>query len=457
MKILLIVSLYPPVRHTGALRWTRLCRRLLNKGCEFQVITTTPGFWSPDQEDADVLKDVNTTRIDYPSNFVMGYMKGWMWLVKKLGSKFHSVNQSGKKPVNGKKEDKSLSLKSIVKKTIKNVVKLPQRMINRLAFPHHSKYWARSVVKHCLKTYEAKDFDIIIASHPYAGTLIAAEEISDSWGVPWVADFRDPWTHDMQSPLRGNSRMLNKLWEFERKTLESASAVVSINRQMCEYINSQSTKTQVITNSYEPGDYTYEKNELETGDADELVLCYTGNIAEDHEYRLFLDGLRLLQDEGVRAVKLNYYGGAFHRLENYANEIDLSTDYLIDHGMVKHEEANQSLANADCGLVFGWCGSLARLVSTGKIFDSLGVGSPIIGICAVPDSGMEDIIINSGSGVVLNNPKKIAETIIGAIAAKKNDQLDTFMSPSCSEDGWKQYTTEQTAEEYLKLLQSLVI
>ena len=455
MRILLIASLFPPVRHTGALRWARLCRRMVPMGCEFHVVTTSPGFWSPKQEDADLVPDVKVTRIDYPSNFVMTYMNCLMWGVNKFKREAKVMSSSGEADKLHVDKKKPASMKARIGKALQSLTQIPQPMIDRLAFPHYSKYWAASVVEDCKKKFDATDFDMVIATHPYAGTLIAADKLSQEWGLPWVADFRDPWTHDMQSPLRGNSPMLARMWEFEGETLEAASAVVSINRQMCEFLNAPEEKMHVITNSYEPSDYTFEKNPPEFV-SDDLNLCYTGNIAEDHEYRLFLDGLKQFQDQASGSVVLHYYGGAFHKLSQYAAQIGLDEKYLLNHGLVRHEEANQRLAEADCGIVFGWRGPLAKLVSTGKIFDSLGVESPILGVCAVSGSGMEDVIRESGAGLVLCSAEEVADTIIQAVEAKKSGRLDGLLAPDYSTDKRCQYTTERTAAKYMELLAKLV-
>lgn len=455
MKILLIASLFPPVRHTGALRWTRLCRRMISMGCEFEVVSTSSGFWSPPHEDAELLPDVKVTRVDYPSNFVMAYMKFIMWGVTKFKRNAALTSKPSNKSEHTNSNQKRVSRKSRLGMFLHAVSQIPRPLIDRLVFPHHSKYWARSVFRHCKDSYENDHFDVILATHPYAGTLIAADKLSKAWGIPWVADFRDPWTHDMQSALRDNAKMIKRLWAFEGRTLKFASAVVSINRQMREFLNAPEHKMYVITNSYEPSDYTFKKSTPEFV-SDDLNLCYTGNIAEDHEYRLFLEGLKLFQDRHFGSVILHYYGGAFHKLSEYAVQIGLDGKYLVNHGFVKHDEANQRLAEADCGLVFGWRGPLAKLVSTGKVFDSLGVGSPIIGVCAISGSGMEDIIRNSESGLVVATAEEISNTLVQAVEAKKDGKLVDLIAPHYSEQKRGIYTTAKTAENYVELLRKLV-
>ena len=455
MKVLLITSLFPPVRHTGALRWTRLCRRLVPMGCKFHVVTTSRGFWSSPHEDADLVPGVSVDRVDFPKSPVVAYIGFIQWGVGKFKGKAAVADRSGSHYADGgTKKPVSARMKNGIGKILRALSDLPKPVIYRLAFPHYSRYWATSVVKHCSRKYQADDFDVIIASHPYAGTLLVAKQLSERWGIPWVADFRDPWTYDMQSPLRDNQPMLARMWEFEGETLKTSSAVVSINRQMCEYLNAPDDKTYVITNSYEPSDYSFGMTEDKS--LEKVVnLCYTGNIVDDHEYRLFLEGLKIFQEIDKGRVVLNYYGGAFHRLSDYAAEIGLDETLLKNHGYVKHEEANQKLAEADCGVVFGWRGALAKLVSTGKIFDSLGVESPILGICSVSGSGMEDIIMQSGSGSVLHSAREIAGWLGRAVEAKGEARLVNLLAPHYSEKKRAQYTTEKVAENYLSLLKTL--
>tara|TARA_B110000908_G_scaffold172707_2_gene242207 strand:- start:2469 stop:3749 length:1281 start_codon:yes stop_codon:yes gene_type:complete len=424
-------------------------------GCKFHVVTTTQGFWSSQHEDAEPVQGVMVDRVEYPDNLVMRYLKLTQWGIKRLRKdvRLESSSDSG---VETRRKNVLLSgLKGSVGKVLRRLSLLPQPLADSLAFPHYSKYWTKHVVSHCTQQFVAADFDIIIASHPYAGTLLAAKELSKQWGIPWVADFRDPWTHDMQSPLRDNQPMLARMWEFEGETLGTASAVVSINRQMCEYLNAPDDKMHVITNSYEPSDYSFDRVESRSVET-ALHLCYTGNIADDHEYRLFLDGLKSFQENSEERVIFNYYGGAFSKLSAYASKIGLDQKVLKNHGYVKHEEANQKLAEADCGVVFGWRGPLAKLVSTGKIFDSLGVESPILGICSVSGSGMEDIIVQSGAGSVLNSEQEIADWLARALEVKGRARRERLLAPSCSEKNRVQYSTKKVAEAYLLLLRTLI-
>jgi len=455
MKVLLITSLFPPVRHTGALRWTRLSRRLVPMGCDIHVVTTTQGFWSSPHEDANPVEGVLVDRVEYPNTLVMAYIKFTQWGVRKFKSKAPVTDRGGSDSNDGPCRKPLLGrVKSRMGRILRGLSQLPQPFVDRLAFPHYSKYWAKPVVRHCNQKFNAADFDIIIASHPYAGTLLAAKQLSKLWGTPWVADFRDPWTHDMQSPLRDNPSMLARMWRFEGATLETASAVVSINRQMCEYLNAPDNKLHVITNSYEPSDYCFDRSGGKSLEGT-LSLCYTGNIAEDHEYRLFLDGLKIFQGNDEGRVVFNYYGGAFSKLSDYAAEIGLDQKALKNHGYVKHEEANQKLAEADCGVVFGWGGPLAKLVSTGKIFDSLGVESPILGICSESGSGMEDIIVQSGAGKVMHSAEEIAGWLRGALACEAEERREKLLASSSSGGMGAQYTSEKVAAEYLSLLKTL--
>jgi hypothetical protein len=429
---------------------------LVPLGCKFTVVTTTRGFWSSKAEDAELVPEVKVDRVHYPKSLVMLYLNFLYWGI----SRYHQSNKKFPERGAAPKEECNATRVSMVKRvTVRCLTWLSrkiQNFVDRLAFPHYSKYWAKAVVKHCQRNYKAADFDIIIATHPYAGTLLAGTELSQVFGIPWVADFRDPWSHDMQSSFWNDEKRVKKMWEVEGRVLETSSAVVSINRQMCEFINAEHDKMHVITNSFEPADYIFPSGENDEETENYLNLCYTGSIAENHEYRLFLDGLKTYQDCYQGDVVLNYYGGHFQKLQYYADEIGLDRKYIKNHGMVTHNEANRKLAKADFGIVLGWSGPLAKLVSTGKIFDSLGVKSPILGICTESGSGMEDIIIGSGAGRVLHSVSEISDALNNAILVKNETESEQEIFNQYTEDKIDRYTTKRVAKDYMVLLKSLV-
>jgi len=431
---------------------------LVSQGCEFEVITTERGFWSPIHEDADPVPGVNVVRVDYPDNLVMNYMKLVFWGGKKI------KKLAGRKKVNGVAKTEGAASKeaprpvqeSWIRKGFNQVKERVFSLPLKRAFPHYSKYWASEVERFCLENYGTDQFDVIVATHPYPGTLIAAKSISEKWGIPWVADFRDPWTHDMQSPWRLNPEKLAEMWILEGDILKSASAVVSINRQMCEYLNADSDKMHIVPNSFEPSEYLIEADEPQFS-PEKLNLCYTGSVVDEHEYRLFLDGLKICQDRGISGIELHYYGAAFSLLSRYASQIGLGENYLCNHGIVPQSEANQRLSEADMGVVLGWRGPLAKLVSTGKIFELLGVNIGILGVCEIEGSGMEDVIRTSGTGVVLGSAEAIADVLVKALANKQaGGDCRRSLNLEADGDGRNKYTTARTAKKYREIFSKVV-
>ena len=85
---------------------------------------------------------------------------------------------------------------------------------------------------------QKNEVDVIIATaEPYV-LFRYASELSKRHGVPWIADYRDPWVQGRQA-----SNVLSRWWYGyqERKALRNASSVVTVSK-FCENKISQNVK-----------------------------------------------------------------------------------------------------------------------------------------------------------------------------------------------------------------------
>ena len=76
--------------------------------------------------------------------------------------------------------------------------------------------------------------------------------LSTKFGVPWIADYRDPWSHDERTSIKRVSRR----WEFrlERKIVRTASAVTTVCESLRELLQSLhgDKPVYVVRNGYDP-------------------------------------------------------------------------------------------------------------------------------------------------------------------------------------------------------------
>lgn len=134
---------------------------------------------------------------------------------------------------------------------------------------------------------------IISRSMPFASHLVALK-LKSLFGVPWVADFSDPWT---QNPYLGRVRALDE--SLERKVISAADRIIFTNRFakklfLKKYRNVKEEKVMVIPNQYDPEDFT-KKEKVAASRV--FTVVHTGSFHGIRSPETFFKALRMLKDQ----------------------------------------------------------------------------------------------------------------------------------------------------------------
>lgn len=445
-KILLITSFFPPDQHTGALRWARLGKHLTERGYEFHVVAGGSGVNKIPQTEKAIFVPASIRRIDYKR-----YHSLHALLVPIFGSK------KAAKPYLPARSD-SVSNKRIFNNLLVFFKLILKRFvlwaINLVDYPHPLIRWVPEASKAAVEVIRSKGIDIIIATHPFMGCLQAAFRASRETGVPWIADMRDPWAADPQSPYLKSSILSNRLKRYEYNTLRTASRVVTINEQLAGLLAVEKNQLSIIPNSFDPGEYQVRDNYCDQTKKKVINIVYAGTVQSALLYHIFFDGLRRVQMErGVCRLQIHYYGSTFKQMASYAERVGINKNVLYNHGVVSYDTALEVMNCADLLLVFGWQGPSAECVVTGKIFDYLGVGKPVIAVVP-PGQALAALVNETGCGKVLSTAEQVAsflqELIISPQAALQRliDQRNDLAI--------EKYTTPYTAGLYDEVIKSVV-
>ncbi len=131
--------------------------------------------------------------------------------------------------------------------------------------------WIRPSVRYLKKWLRENSVDAIISSGPPHSMHLIARNLHRVTGIPWIADFRDPWTGLFYfKHLRLNKCSLRRHKKLELSVVSEADRVVVVSSEMkrdFEAIlsggtgcaNPESSKIRIITNGYDPDDFSEEK------------------------------------------------------------------------------------------------------------------------------------------------------------------------------------------------------
>jgi glycosyltransferase involved in cell wall biosynthesis len=252
-----------------------------------------------------------------------------------------------------------------------------------------------------LRICRQEKIQLIFASGPpFTGHWIA-QRLARATGLPLVLDFRDPWTRAPFYPRRPRlSRSLDE--RLEQRCLRQASAVVSVNRAirgdfLQRYPDLQPSHFHIIPNGFDPADFEGRAPHPAPG----WTLVHTGTMPNGR----FPSGLapaltQLLAEEPALAdeIRIRLLGQPAAEAEERFTRPPLDRVVRIE-GYQPHEQSVQALLDAQLLLLFIEDGPGARGMLTGKLFEYLASGTPILALA--PEGEAAEIIRATGTGLVV--------------------------------------------------------
>jgi glycosyltransferase involved in cell wall biosynthesis len=199
-------------------------------------------------------------------------------------------------------------------------------------------------------------------------------------GIPWVAEFRDPWYPPSRPWRRGFERVLL------RQMLNSADVVVTVTQGLAAEFHRSfglpAKKLAVINNGYEEQDFL-----AADGRRSDLLapgyfhFSHFGTVYPGCSGRFF-DALRELFQESPELrdrVRVNIVGFPDDTVRREASSDEFQQAVQL-HGFVDHATAVAAMRSSDCLLILLANREVARLAVAGKTYEYLRTGRPILAV-----------------------------------------------------------------------------
>ncbi len=264
-----------------------------------------------------------------------------------------------------------------------------------LFIPDPRVFWVRPSVHFLNKWMQANPVDLIVSTGPPHSMHLIAQKLKHRCNIPWLADFRDPWTGIFffdQLHLSSFAKWMHH--KLEKEVLEAADEIVTVSPHCAEGLAAISNKPiQVITNGYDPFEIPVVKHH-----PDRITMLYTGVLTKDRNPALLWSelGRYLRQNPGLaQRVELVFVGNVdpfiFQEIESHG-----MGGCLRIHKPMPHKELQGHLANASILILVGVAGQ--KGVVTGKLFEYLFLERPVLSIS--PSGGdLELILQQTGCGI----------------------------------------------------------
>ena len=387
MKRVLIISYYwPPTGGSGVQRWVKFAKYLPSEG--WQPVIYTPE--NPEQlavdeslaaevpEDAEIVK----TRIIEPYEL-------YKRVLRRSG---HSKEAVEVNPVNA--QNKSLLQKAAM------------WIRGNLFRPDPRCLWIGPSVRFLKKYLAEHPVDLIVSTGPPQSMHMIGLRLSRETGLPWIADFRDPWTKIFYFKHLSMTSATEK-WhrKMEKKVLDEASAVVAVSPLVQqEFQEMTDTPVELITNGFDECDFSSEQcTEAYGGASEEFIITHTGLFAADGNPTVLWDVLaeKCRTDEIFKKLlRIKLIGKTDDQILKALTDRGLE-DSMINMGYQPHSVAVEQQRQASLLILPLRKEPEYKAVLPGKLFEYLASQRPILGI-GQPDGAMAMIVNETRTGTVID-------------------------------------------------------
>jgi glycosyltransferase involved in cell wall biosynthesis len=237
--------------------------------------------------------------------------------------------------------------------------------------------WNWQAKRACVRAIREHKPDAILTSMPPHSVHEIGLALKKRFGLPWIADFRDPW-FVLSSTLTGGPRDQITARK-ERETIDAADCVVGISPLYTEGLkkaySEHAHKILTITNGYEPETFA---ETLVPPSRERLSILYTGELYFGRDPRAFLDAMRELHGSpDAPKVGFDFLGRWTdkHDLPTLVKERGLESIVNVG-GLVPYRECLRTMMQADILLLIHTPGYTHGLPA--KIFEYLGARRPIL-------------------------------------------------------------------------------
>lgn len=387
MKRVLVITYYwPPTGGSGVQRWVKFARYLPSEG--WQPVIYTPE--NPEQlavdhslekeipEEAEIIK----THITEPYELYKKFLRR-----SGHGKEAVEVN-----PVNA--QNKSLAQK------------VAMWVRGNFFRPDPRCMWIRPSVKYLKKYLEEHPVDLIVSTGPPQSMHLIGRRLAKETGLPWIADFRDPWTKIFYFKHLSMTRATER-WHYkmEKKVLDDATVVVAVSPLVQkEFQEVTKTPVELITNGFDESDYPETNDSESAGGPDkDFTVTHTGLFAADGNPTVLWDVLteKCAEDSDFRKhLKIKLIGKTDIQIIRSIEDVGLK-DNLIDLGYQPHEVAVDEQRKASLLILPLRKEPEYKAVLPGKLFEYIASRRPVLGI-GQPDGAMAMIMDSTKTGTVLD-------------------------------------------------------
>jgi len=423
-RILFIAYFFPPCPSIGSQRPYKLAKYLSVHGWEPIILTPQAAGKRPEglkvieTQDRDVLGDLK-------ASFRFDPRKG---MHEQLGIEVH----------------KNFDYRTIRSKIIRFFKEV-------IAFPENEIGWYPFAVDSASEVLKNDHVQAIIStSFPVTSHMIA-KRLKEQYGIPWVADIRDPWT---QNPYWTKYEIV-KFFErkLEVRVLSQADILVVVSPLWVDLLKSlhKGARVLCVPNGFDPDDFPGSPINLTR----KFTLTYTGQMynGKRDPGLLFKVVSNLIKEGRIdeELIDIRFFcleeSWLLHEVRRY------NLDKVVSfHGYVPREDALKRQRESQLLLLLLWEKDGEEGFCPAKLYEYLGAKRPILAIGGSNGGVVQEILSTTEAGKFASGYEELSSVLLQFYEQYTADLQIT----SHSNHNIEKYTYYSIAKEYSEILNQLV-
>ena len=386
-KVLIITYYWPPGGGIAVLRCLKISKYLRKYGWEPVIFTA---------------EDAHYPVIDHSND--QDVQEGLTILRQKIWEPYHIY-----KMITGKAPDANVNNVFYVEEEEAGAMhKLSVWVRSNFFIPDARAFWVRPSVNKILAFLEEHPVDAIMSSGPPHSNTRIATLVKKRTGLPWLADFQDPWTQiDYFQHLRLTGWARRRHHRMEQEVFEQADKITIVSPSWREDLMEIGARNvEVIPLGYDPDDFSA-KPEIEN--KSRFTLTHLGIMGYDRNPAGLFGVLQQMCEEveGFReALEIRLVGQVDPSVREAYEAAGLAGNVKLV-GSVPRQQALELTRDSPILLLLLNQQPNAQGRIPGKLFEYLAARRPIL--CLGPtDSDVAGILAETGAGTTAAYADEVA-------------------------------------------------
>ena len=375
------MNLFAPHNNSGAIPNTKLIKYLARQDVRITLVTkaVTPDMVIDEALLPVEMDRIRTIRVDHSQLFR-----------RTMEASRNRITDNG---VKLKMKSETRPLRSKVVNILKNTY-----------LTTRDRDWFLRATAAMKRELAGEHFDCVYSTFPNeVNHVLARWVMGQGMADRWIADFRDPMFYQYHDAH--NLRRLKRQHRIEREAdLVTIVSEGARSKFRCEGVAEE--KLICIPNGFDPEDAA---QTVGTPTEGMLRIFYAGTLyAGRRDFSVVFRAISELHREGLvepERIRFEYAGNEWPVMRSFAEQYGL-TECCINHGFIPRSRVLELLGEADCTAVCTHNTKTDQGVVTGKVFELLLVGKPIVTVVNgdTADSELAAIVRDCHAGPVYEQP-----------------------------------------------------